>query len=154
VGLYRKVLHLQPNHFDALNNLATLLAERADPLQNREAMEYIDRAIQVLGPQPEFLDTKAMILVYRKKPAEALALLNEVTSIPHADPRAWLHLAVAYHQLGQDDKAREALARARKDKLDRQVLTQADHDWLAALEQMADVQGHRELPLVDRRVVR
>ena len=94
IELYREVLRNQPDHFGALNNLAALLAERPDHANDQEALECIDRAIQLLGPRPEFLDTKAMILVYRKQPAEAVALLNEVTSVPHADPRAWFHLAV------------------------------------------------------------
>jgi Flp pilus assembly protein TadD len=76
-----------------------------------------------------------MILVYDEKFDEAVALLEEAASTPMADPRYHFHLAVAYDRAGAAEKARAALAAARKGDLSRQVLTQMDQQLLAGLEQ-------------------
>ena len=130
--LFRRVLTLKPTHVGALNNLATLLAEQ--PGKRQEALACIDRAIQLVGPQPGLLDTKGMILVFEKKPDEAVPLLEEAAAMPEADPRYHFHLAVAYDLAKQPEKARAALLAARKGNLTRQVLTPLDQQMLADLE--------------------
>ena len=134
--LFRQVLKLKPTHVGALNNLATLLAEQ--PGKRQEALECIERAIQIVGPQPGLLDTKGMILVFEKKPDEAVPLLEEAAAMPQADPRYSFHLAVAYDRAGQAEKARAALLAARKGNLTRQVLTPLDRQMLADLEKKFD----------------
>src|SRR5262249_37909940 len=54
IRLFRKVLERQPNHTMALNNLATLLAER--PNQLTEAQECAERAVATGGRWPASLD--------------------------------------------------------------------------------------------------
>jgi uncharacterized protein (TIGR00288 family) len=102
--------------------------------KRQEALACIDRAIQLVGPQPGLLDTKGMILVFEKKPDEAVPLLEEAAAMPDADPRYHFHLAVAYDRAGQAEKARAALLAARKGNLTRQVLTPLDQQMLADLE--------------------
>jgi Flp pilus assembly protein TadD len=115
-----------------LNNLATLLAEQPDKRQ--EALRYIDRAIGIIGPQAGLLDTKGMVLVFEGKPDEAVPLLEEAAATPQADPRYQFHLAVAYDRAGETEKARAALAIARKGNLTSQLLTPLDRQMLGELE--------------------
>jgi tetratricopeptide (TPR) repeat protein len=132
IRLYRQVVALKPTHVTTLNNLATLLAEQ--PEGRREAIECVDRAMQIVGPQPGLLDTKGMILVLEGKPDDAVPLLQEAAATPQSDPRYHFHLAVAYDRSGEAKKARDALETARKGNLTRQVLTQSDRQMLADLE--------------------
>jgi cellulose synthase operon protein C len=132
VRLYRQVLALKPTHVATLNNLATLLAEQPDKRQ--EAIQYIDRAIGIVGPQAGLLDTKGMALVFEGKPDEALPLLQEAAATPGSDPRYQFHLAVAYDRAGDTEKARAALTTARKGNLTSQLLTPLDRQMLAELE--------------------
>ncbi len=122
---------MAPKNVVAINNLATLLSEQ--PGKAKESLQYIEQAIELAGQQPGLLDTKAMILVFEGKAAEAVPLLETAASIPDADPRYHFHLAVAYDLLGQADKARQALKAADDGVLTRQVLTAADQKMLADL---------------------
>ncbi len=135
-GLFRRVLTLKPTDVATLNNLATLLAEQ--PGKRQEALEYIERAIRIVGPQPGLLDTKGMIFVFEDKPDEAVPLLEEAAATPQADPRYHFHLAVAYDRAGEAEKARAAFLAARKGNLTRQVLTPLDRQMLADLEKKFD----------------
>jgi tetratricopeptide (TPR) repeat protein len=135
-GLFRQVVMLNPAHVGALNNLATLLAEQ--PGKQQESLECIDRAIQIVGPQPPLLDTKGMTLVFEKKADEAVPLLEAAAATSQADPRYHFHLAVAYDRAGESKKARAALQTARARDLARQVLTPWDRQMLAELEKKFD----------------
>jgi tetratricopeptide (TPR) repeat protein len=134
IALYRQILQRQPRNPAVLNNLATLLSERPEPEERKEALEDIEQAIKLSGPQPDWLDTKGLILVYEGKPDQAVGLLKEAASAPHPDPRWSFHLAVAYVRLGELDKARVALEQARAGDLDHQLLTKMDRQLLADLE--------------------
>ncbi len=106
IALFRRVLVVRPDDVMTLNSLATLLGERPD--NREEALRDIDRAIEISGQRPEFLDTKGMILVLNGKPADAVPLLQQAAASPTADPRNYFHLAVAYDRVRQPEKARAA----------------------------------------------
>jgi Flp pilus assembly protein TadD len=114
-----------------LNNLATLLAEK--PKGRKEAITLVERAMRVAGQQPPLLDTKGMILVHDRRMADAVPWLERAAAAPNADPRYAFHLAVAYHRLGQADKAREWLHKAQDGNLFRQILTDMDRSLLDEL---------------------
>jgi len=130
--LLRQVLALSPKSVLALNNLATLLGERAASVQ--EARELIDRALEIAGPQPVLLDTKGMILVQDGKPKEAVPLLEAAASGPYPDPRYNFHLAAAYARLGDTAKAKDAFGKVDRAELKKQVLTPNDQTYLKELE--------------------
>ncbi len=130
--LYRRILKQKPADVGALNNLATLLGEQPD--KRAEAIACIDRALGIAGPQPRLLDTKGTILLFEKKAAEAVPLLEEAATAADADPRYRFHLAAAYDAAGETEKARNALRAAREKHLNRQVLTPLDQKMLADLE--------------------
>jgi tetratricopeptide (TPR) repeat protein len=77
IGLFRRVLHLDPEHLLAMNNLAMLLAEQ--PRSQTEALEIIDRAIGLAGPKVELHDTKAIVLMRLNRVDEAIDLLKGIT---------------------------------------------------------------------------
>ena len=134
IEIYRQILQRQPRRPEVLNNLATLLSERPEPEIRKEAMEHIEQAIELSGPQPGWLDTKGLLLGYEGKPEQAVGLLEEAASVPHADPRWLFHLAVAQARLGDLEKAGAALQQARDGELDHQLLTAMDRQLLADLE--------------------
>ena len=124
IALYKRILEQDPEHVLTLNNLATCLGEQEDQID--QALRYIDRAIELAGPQPMLLDTKGTILVRRDQIDQAVELLEQATASTDSDPRYWLHLADAYHRQGQMDKARAALRRAEDGELHRYVLSGFD----------------------------
>lgn len=123
----------QPRNVAVLNNLATMLAEQPESEKRKEALEYVERAINLVGPQPGLLDTKGMVLFFDGKPDLALAALEEAVRDPSPDPRWWLHLAVVRERSGQLDQARAALQKARAGDLEHQLLTKMDRQLLADL---------------------
>jgi len=126
-------LPLQERNVEVRNNLATLLAERSEP-ERKEAMDYVNRAIELAGPQARFLDTKGMIFFYDGNAEEALKCLRQAAQSLTADPRHFFHLAAAYEKLDRHQDARAALKRARDTGLDDQLLTKKDRELLADLE--------------------
>ena len=133
VKLYQKVLEQNANHLIALNNLASLLAEQSG--RARDAIELVDRAIGLAGRLSALLDTKAMAFVHSGRPKEAILLLEEAAASPRPDPRFYFHLAVAYHQTGQREKASNFLEKAFEGDLLDQVLTEKDRQLLKELQQ-------------------
>jgi tetratricopeptide (TPR) repeat protein len=133
VDLYRRVVSLRPKDIQALNNLATLLAEQ--PHTREEALRSIDEALKVAGPLPVLLDTKGTILVQDGRAQEAVPLLKEATVGAGVDPRFLFHLSLACQGAGKSDEARKALQQARRGKLTQQLLTPSDRRSLRELEQ-------------------
>lgn len=130
---YQRVIALDPKNLMALNNRATLLSEV--PEKNEEALEMIDRAIELAGEQAAFLDTKAMILVYGGKPDQAIPLLEMAAYSAASDPRYHFHLAVALVRNGNLNKARAAMQAANRSDLRNQFLTEMDLRLLTELEE-------------------
>jgi len=130
--LLRQALGADGKHTLAMNNLATLLAEK--PGGRPEASQLIERAIDAAGPQPGLLDTKGWILLLDGKPEEAARLLEEASSAQNSDPRFRFHLALAYQRQGQLEKARGAFQMLRRAELDRQILTTQERKMLAELD--------------------
>ncbi len=133
IALYREALAAEPENVRTMNNLATLLGEQ--PAHAKEALEFIDRAIQSAGPQGWLLETKGEILLRQGRGEEALAMLQEAASSADPDPRMLLHLAQAYDLAGKPDRARKALEDARRQKLSEQILTPADRKLIKDLEE-------------------
>ena len=134
IKLYRQILVQQPRNVEVLNNLATMLAEQPEPEKRKEALNYVEQAIKLAGPQPSLLDTKGMALFYDGKPDLACGVLQQAVETPSPDPRYYFHLAVACSGLGQLDKGRAALQQARAADLEHQLLTKMDLQLLADLE--------------------
>ena len=87
IALYRQALAAEPQNLRTMNNLATLLGEQ--PGRTKEALEFIDRAIDLAGPQGWLLETKGEILLRDGRVDEALPLIQEAAVVGRArSPRA------------------------------------------------------------------
>ena len=111
------------------NNLAFHLAA---PATAAEARKLIDAAIGTLGPHPDLLDTRGMVLLAQGEGREAVADLEQAILQP-SDVK-FLHLAYARLQTGDKAAAREALEQGRKKGLTSTRLTAADRSRLRELE--------------------
>jgi len=129
---FRRVLQLDSEKVLALNNLATLLAER--PNQLAEALVLVQRAIDIAGRNPVLLDTQGTIFLKTQDAQQAIACLEEATAGGAADARYYLHLAAAYHLAERDADAFEMLNEARAFGLEKFVLTEDDRELLASLD--------------------
>jgi tetratricopeptide (TPR) repeat protein len=129
---FRKVLELRPNHAPAMNNLAMLLAEQAEDLD--EALKVVNRAIALVGSKVQLQDTKGFVLFRQGKSEEALPLFEEVAKRGGADPRYHFHLALAYQKSGKVDRARAALKAAKEGELESLVLTPLERTLLDELQ--------------------
>jgi cellulose synthase operon protein C len=134
IKLYREVLTADPKNVVALNNLGYLLALHGNA--PTEAMELLNRAITLVGPTPELVDTRALIQLKLGQPDKAIRDLE--TALADAPlPAASYHLAQAHHLARNTAAARDALLKAKGLGLE------ADH--LHALERPTYQQLHAEL---------
>jgi tetratricopeptide (TPR) repeat protein len=109
---YRQIVAEQPNNAIALNNLAVLLALRGKDLN--EALDLINRAIAIRGPDPSMLDSLTSVYLARDENDKALAAIQEAIADTPTPVRLF-HLARAYYQLDRKAEAAEALRKAEKD---------------------------------------
>jgi tetratricopeptide (TPR) repeat protein len=93
-----------------LNNLAWLLSDR--PEASKEALQYIDKAIELAGPEGALLDTRGMILVRMGKLNEAITDL-ELAVEKAPDANHWLHLGYAQHQAKNSTDAQRSWQKAK-----------------------------------------
>jgi tetratricopeptide (TPR) repeat protein len=110
VAIYRAVLDQEPMNVAALNNQAWLLAQLND--KTADALAMINRAIELMGPQPALLDTRAVVQMKLGRADLAIGDLERVTAEAPSAAR-WFHLACALQQSNNDDAARRAFRRAR-----------------------------------------
>lgn len=107
--LYRKVLEQEPENIVALNNLAVFLALRG--LKLDESLEMIDKTIELAGPAPTLLDSRAMVYLAKGEWQKALddlsmAIGDEPTGI------RFFHQAQAFAAAGEKEKAATAMREA------------------------------------------
>jgi tetratricopeptide (TPR) repeat protein len=107
---YRQVVAVDANNVRALNNLAWLLALRGR--KGDEALPLIQRAIDVAGPRPDLLDTRALVYLAMERPDRARADLKAaIDDLPTAT--RYLHLARVCQMAGDADGATAALKEAK-----------------------------------------
>jgi cellulose synthase operon protein C len=102
----------EPNNVVALNNLAWILAHRADGGERERALAYINTAVKGLGKRAELLDTRGIVYLALGRTDQALADLKEVNN-DAPSPSRMFHLARAHYQAQDRDSAAKVLKRAR-----------------------------------------
>ncbi len=110
-AIYRRSLGANRDNVEALNNLAWQLALREDT--PGEALKLVDRALDVAGPNPTLLNTRAVILMQLSQGDLAIKALREAVRSQPDKPTYYFHLARAYQMTKSPSDAREALERSR-----------------------------------------
>ena len=105
--MYRTAINVNDPEGIASNNLAWLIV-----LLKRErgtdALDLINRAIRAKGEIPEYLDTRGMIYLNAGEKERAIDDLKKAVYAAPSPPK-YFHLAQAYLQLNENEKARKAL---------------------------------------------
>lgn len=99
---YRAVTALQPNNALALNNIAWLMVTQNKP----GALEYAQKANELLPNQPALLDTLASALGAEKKVKEALEMQKKAVALAPQDNGLRLNLAKLLVASGDKSQAR------------------------------------------------
>jgi len=106
--LYDQILSDNPDDPGVLNNLAFILGSEGDP----QALEMINRALSIAGPDASLLDTRAMIHLKRGDAASAVADLNQAVALNPRKPILQVRLAEAFQAEGKPDQAKGSLQKA------------------------------------------
>jgi cellulose synthase operon protein C len=120
--LYERVIKQSPRNAvenkmiaNSYNNLAWLLTLTGD--RGKDALVYINHAIQLEGTLPDYLDTRGIIYLNLKRTQEAINDL-EIAVKADASPSRLFHLAQAYLQANNKEKAKQYWKDAMDKKLD------------------------------------
>ena len=109
--VYQMILMKDDKHLVALNNLAWLLAHT--PGRSAQALDLINRAMEIAGEHAALLDTRAMIYLNNGQPNEAVKDLKE--AFEGSDGAiGYLHLSLAYLEVKDKDAAATAMAEAER----------------------------------------
>ncbi|MBU6277593.1 MAG: hypothetical protein KGQ61_13230, partial [Planctomycetes bacterium] len=101
-----------------------------------EALALLEEAEAELGPIPDLLDARGLVLLARGDSRAALSPLGEAALA--ASPEHLLHLATALAADGRRDEAKASIEKARKAGLDGRRLSAADRARLALVETAPD----------------
>lgn len=126
-AIARRDLARRPDAPDAMNNLAFLLAETGDSLD--EALKLARQAVSKEPNNAAFLDTLGYVYLKRDENNEALEIYNDLIRRYPDDPTCAYHYGIALYQKGQVAQAKTELAHA----LDRRPPTDVEnsiHDLL------------------------
>jgi cellulose synthase operon protein C len=113
--MYRDALRGEPDNVVALNNLAWILAPRNEA--TAEALQYVERAIDISGPTGELLDTRARIFIARGDYEHAIEDSNEAIEETPTSLR-YFHLALAQFKQLKKNEAEHSFKEARTRGLD------------------------------------
>jgi len=96
------------------NNLAfTLAGANPTPARGAESLKLIDAAIAVLGPSSDLIDTRALAYLAQGKYDQAAADIRLAVG-DRPTTSKYYHLAQIEKQLGNDQAAKEAIAKAQE----------------------------------------
>jgi tetratricopeptide (TPR) repeat protein len=109
IGLYRRILDRSPDNIVALNNLAYMLAFKEGI--GAEALVLAQRAIELAGPNPQLLDTRAVIYLRTGQADRAVQDLQQ-TMKQSPTPDMYFRLAQAQHLANRPSAAAAAFAKA------------------------------------------
>ena len=94
----------------AYNNMAWLAALKDG--QGKDALVDINRAIELMGPQADLLDTRGVVHLSLKQTQDAIKdLENAVKDSP--SPNKLFHLSQAYFQANEQEKSKQFLKEAK-----------------------------------------
>ena len=103
---YRAVVEMDSTNVEALNNLAYVLAEKLNQVD--EALQFADRAEELSPHNAMVKDTVGWVLYRKGLYAAAVERLKQAVA-QEATPIRQLHLAMGYHRVGEQQQSRELL---------------------------------------------
>jgi tetratricopeptide (TPR) repeat protein len=111
IKIYERILEKYPNHILAANNLAMML------LNGEPDQQLLDRAMALVSKygtsnNPIVLDTLGWAHIKRGEYDKAISVLSRALNKESKLPEIDYHIAVAYHNSGKQDKAKEHLEAA------------------------------------------
>ena len=118
--LFRSVIELQPDNALAYNNRAYNLALAGKQLER--ALEDVDKALELHGPDEAFLDTRGYLLYLLDRPLEALADLDSAIELLRRHRlrsgdgagEIYYHRALVHQKLGNRDLSDADFRRAKQ----------------------------------------
>jgi cellulose synthase operon protein C len=116
---YREVLKKNESNAYAMNNLAVLLALHHVKLD--EAMNLINQAVDIAGPLGAMLDSRATVYLAMGETQKAMDDVNEAVNDAETPVRLF-HQAQALQQAGQASAATQALEKALRKGLTKEML--------------------------------
>jgi len=139
--LLRQILRSDPNRVKALNQLAWLLALR-DQGKTQEALEVVNRAIEIGGATSTLVDTRAVALIRAGEPDRAAQELRDAQAVDPKNVSLALHLAWACQQAGKTEEGRKAFEQAEELGLKPETRDPLERGIIARLRQQL-VTGQR-----------
>ncbi len=127
----RRTIEADPKDFFACNNLGLLLALSGNKLD--EALATINHAIELAGPLPVLLDSRAVVHIARNEPQQALDDLSAIGS-EKTDPVWLFHKARALMLAGQGEQAGAVLVEARQKGLTRAMIDPPERPFFDQLQ--------------------
>jgi tetratricopeptide (TPR) repeat protein len=100
--LYDEVLAIEPRHWLAMTNRATLLMQSG---RLEEGIVAIRASLAIAPSQPTALDNLGVALGVLGRLDEAIAALREAVALKADFALAWIHLGGALHQAGRPEEA-------------------------------------------------
>ncbi|MBK7813123.1 MAG: tetratricopeptide repeat protein [Rhodocyclaceae bacterium] len=107
----RRLIEIKPDHAHAYNALGFSLADRN--LRLDEALQLIDKALQLAPEDPFILDSKGWVMFRLGDAQGALEALQKAFAL-RADPEIAAHLGEVLWTLGRQDEARHTWEAAAK----------------------------------------
>ena len=106
----RQTLKQRPDDTDAMNNLAFLLAQTGDSLD--EALKLARKAVGKAPNNPAYLDTLGYVYLKRDQNDEALDIYTNLNRRYPDDPACAYHTGMAWYQKGDRSRAKTLLSHA------------------------------------------
>jgi len=106
----RRALSLQPGDPSAMNNLAYLLADTGDSLE--EALRLARKAVEKAPTNAAFQDTLGYIYLKKDQNDDALEVFNGLLRKFPDEPMCHYHLGMAWYQKGDRSRAKIELTKA------------------------------------------
>ncbi len=128
---YRRVIELRPDERMARNNLALALIELQ---KTSEAKEVLAVALKSKPDDPDLLDTQAAMDIIDKHADQAIPVLEKLVAENPESPVLRFHLAVAYDEMKDTNRARESLFAATALGVQQRVLSPRDKKILDDLK--------------------
>jgi tetratricopeptide (TPR) repeat protein len=102
-AFYRQYLKAHAEDFVVLNNLAYLMAETGENLD--QAQQFSEEALRGAPSHPDFLDTLALVHLKKNNAAAALQILTNLTEKYEKNPAFRYHFGLALLKTGSADRA-------------------------------------------------